>query len=342
MTDGFTTTSLVDAAGPVAAPPFLPFARPSDEVVALADAAHLTPEGRDIFYATRPDVLGAAEFAGRCDRPSWTGPEESQAVGCYHSGADRIVIYRPDDVRLSGYTVETAAHELLHAAWERLDRGTRSALVPALEAAVATVPADDDLHVQLAGSVGDDPALRPTEMFAYVGTQVWRDGGLDPALESAYARFVEDRAALVAVHAGWVGVLETMRADVQAASQALVDAEGRTAFDRAQLDVDTASVARYRAEYAAQVAELDAMSASELRRLQLSWVWWDGTDLPMAPAETTLNQAAALLARDEAALADRSTALAAAEQAAATERARVDALVADLQTLQEQLGASRA
>lgn len=37
-------------------------------------------------------------------------------------------------------------------------------------------------------------------LFAYVGTQIGREGGLEPQLEEVYARFISDRSALVAVH----------------------------------------------------------------------------------------------------------------------------------------------
>lgn len=317
---------------------------PSADVAALADAAYLSEEGREIFYSTEPEVLGAAEFAGRCTAghaaqllvPSLAQPlVHGEAVGCYDGSS--IVVYAPADPRLAGFVVETAAHEALHAAWEELTPAEQDALVPLLEAEVATVPADAEIHAQIAGSVGAVEANRPTELFAYVGTQLWREGGLAPQLESAYARFVADRAALVAVHAGWQGMLDGMSAEVQAASTALNTQLSTNAQSRAQLDADRSSVAYYDASYREKVAEVDAMSADERQRLRLSWVWWDGTDLPMATASTTLATAAGLLARDATDLAAREVALTAAETVAATERTRVDALLADLQALQAQL-----
>ena len=76
---------------------------------------------------------------------------------------------------------------------------------------------------------------------------------------------------------------------------------------------------------------------SNLERLRLSWGWWDGTVLAMAPAEDTLAAAAALLVRDEATLPGRYAAVEAAEALAATERVRVEALIAELDALQGQL-----
>ena len=322
----------VEAVGGRAYPP------PTAEVVALADAAHLSDEGREIFYGTQPQILDAAAFAGRCTGGHAAHPlADGQAVGCYDGATDSIVVYAPADPRLSGFVVETAAHEALHAAWERLTDAERQWLTPILEGEVAALPADDAVHEQITGSVGANPENRATELFAYVGTQVWRDGGLDPQLERVFSRFVADRAALVAVHTGWQGMLDAMSADVQASTAALSTQLTTNAQSRAQLEADRSSVAFYDESYRDKLAEVNAMSADERQRLRLSWEWWDGTELPLAAAAETLASAAALLARDDADLSAREATLAAAEAAANAERTRVDALYGDLIALQVQL-----
>lgn len=329
-------TSAPWAEAPAAAPP-------TAEVVTLADEAHLSDEGREVFYATVPQLLDATAFAGRCTEGHASTPVHAGgAVGCYLPSTGTIVLYQPTDARLRGFVVETAAHELLHAAWERLTDDERTALEPLLESEVATLAADDPLHEQLAGSVGDHPENRPTELFAYVGTQVWRDGGLAPDLEATYARFVADRAALVAVHDGWEGTLDQLSADLETASQALTDQEYANATARAQLQAEAAAVGSYRDAYEAKRAEVSALPADERAGLSLSWVWWDGTELSMQPADDTLDAAAALLARDDASLAARGAELDAADAAAAAERTRVEGLVADLQALQAQLDPTTA
>lgn len=314
-----------------------PVGAPSADAAALADEAYLSAEGRELFFRAQPELLRAAEFSGRCERGT-AGTSlrvRTDAVGCFTGS--RIIVYVPADARLRGSVVETVAHETLHAAWEVLAPDVRRELTALLEAEVALVPVDRPLHEQLAGSVGDRPEVRPTELFAYIGTQVWREGGLAPRLEEVYARFVTDRAALVAVHTGWRGMLDTMRSDAEAAQRALVDRQQAHAQQRAQQDAEVAAVAHYRQAYEQQVAELAAMPAEERDRLQLSWTWWDGTDLPMAPAEQTLATAAQLLARDDGALASRAAALAAEQAALAGEQARIDALIADFRTLNAQL-----
>ncbi len=308
---------------------------PTAEVVALADEAHLAPEGRELLYRAQPQILGAAEFAGRCEQHRarvLTG-----AVGCFNTGTGEIVAYAPTDPRLRGFLVETVAHETLHAAWEELEEATQLELTVLLEAELAALPAEALIHEQLAGSVGSSAEHRPTELFAYVGTQVWRDGGLASQLESTYARFVADRAALVAVHTGWRATLTETTEEIRAAQATLAERRQAAAQQRAEHDADLAAVDYYRQAHQEQAADVAALPLDEQQRLELSWTWWDGTELPMASAATTLGAAAELLARDEAALTSRETDLDTEDAAITTERDRIEALIDDLEALHEQM-----
>jgi hypothetical protein len=85
------------------------------------------------------------------------------------------------------------------------------------------------------------------------------------------------------------------------------------------------------------VARLDALPEQQRGLTNLSWTWWDGTELPMAPADQTLAAAATLLAEAERTQQERLVAVGSAEAAAAAERARVDALRADHEALETQL-----
>lgn len=322
---------------------------PTPEVEELADEMFLTDEGRDLLYMAQPELLGAEEFAGRCDRgDSGAAGETGGAVGCYHSSAGgiqaggRIVIYTPEDERLRPFVVETAAHEMLHAAWNELSDADRDTATRTLSTVLSGVDADDDIHEQIAGSVAGQAANRPTELFAYIGTQVWREGGLDPALEALYARFVSDREALVAVHTEFESMLDTMTTDLTTAQQALAQRQYDQGVARAKLEADTANLAQYRSTIEQEEARLASLSASERSRALLAWTWRDGTPLPEAPAAELLAKARDLLARDEAELTARGEAITAGDAEVAAETARVEELRADLEGLFDQLDPTRS
>jgi len=315
---------------------------PAPEVAALAAEMYLTDEGRDLLYMSEPELLGAAEFTGRCDRGDGDAAPGG-AVGCYHSTAGgletggRIVIYQPADARLHGFVVETAAHELLHAAWNDLTADERAAAQPLLEAVVAGIDPADDLHAQLAGSVGIYPENRTTELFAYLGSQVWQPGGFDPALEELYGRYIANREALVGVHIAFEQQMDAMTAELTAAHEALNQQRYDQQLATAQLDADLAALAQYRATIEEEEARLAGLSASERARALLSWTWRDGTPLPEAPADELIADARALLARDEAEMAARGEALRVSGEQVAAEEARVAGLRAELEALYGQL-----
>lgn len=322
---------------------------PTPEVEELAGEMFLTGEGRDLLYMAQPELLGAEEFAGRCDRGgSGAAGETGGAVGCYHSSAGglqaggRIVIYTPADERLRPFVVETAAHELLHAAWNELDDAEQAAATRTLATVLSGVDAEDDIHEQIAGSVAGQAANRPTELFAYIGTQVWREGGLDDDLEALYARFIADREALVGVHTAFEAQLDQMTTDLTTAQQALAQRQYDQGVARAQLEADSANLAQYRSTIEEEEARLASLSSSVRSRSLLAWTWRDGTPLPEQPAAELLAKARELLARDEAELAARGESIAAGDAEVAAETERVEGLRADLQSLFDQLDPTRA
>lgn len=184
-------------------------ARPDTEIAALADEAFLTAEGREIFFDARPRVGDEDELSRACDQRSVETDDSGAGttVGCY-TGYDVISILKPDDERLRPMMVTTAAHELLHAAYARLEPAERDEVDALVEAEILRVPIDDVVHGQIAASVGDRSENRANELFAYLGSQVVLDGGFAAELETYYARYFTDRNALVDVFLAFEATLE--------------------------------------------------------------------------------------------------------------------------------------
>ena len=273
----------------------------------MADAAHLSDEGRRPFYRTGPQLLDERAFAGRCDRTWGTGGDRGRAAGCYQPGTDTIVVYRPADPRLAGAAVVTARTSCSTPRRTRLDASGTPRSCRCSRPRRRRSPSRTAIHEQIAGSVGRTPQNRATELFAYVGTQRWRDGGAGPRARAVYARSSPTAPRWSRCTPAWVddagpGMDAAIRAasDVATAHE-LADGE-RTART---YEACAAASASDRQTYDAHGAEHGAMPAEQRRGLRLAWTWWDGTDLPMAPADVTLAAAADLLARDAVDLAAR-------------------------------------
>lgn len=157
-----------------------------DEVVALADAAGLSETGRRIFLASTPELDEAEEFNAHCT------VEEQIVLGCY--GGGRIYLYRMTDERLAGTNEATAAHEMLHAAYERLSGVDRADVDGLLAELLAALPDDHRLHQELDAY---PPEERADELHSRAGIEL---AELSPRLERYYARYFDDRARVQALY----------------------------------------------------------------------------------------------------------------------------------------------
>lgn len=203
---------------------------PGAEVSRLAEQLTLTETGRRVFFASRPQIEAARDFEANCDF------EAAIVLGCY--GAGRIHVYDVTDARLAGTVEATAAHELLHAVYERMpadDRGRVDRLVADF---VTTLP-DDDANVTI---VADYPASqRADEWHSRVGTSY---AALPAELEQHYARIFDDRARVVAFDSGSMTELEgytdridQLSAELDSASSEL--AARSSAYDSAIVALDS-------------------------------------------------------------------------------------------------------
>ena len=91
---------------------------PSNEIVSLADDTGMSDQGRQKFYVSQPELNSRASFNDNCPFP-----DRSLVLGCYASL--RIYIFDVDDPQLEGVEEVTAAHEMLHAVYDRLSTGDR-------------------------------------------------------------------------------------------------------------------------------------------------------------------------------------------------------------------------
>ncbi len=168
-------------------------ARPSAEVSALMAEATMTDHARFVFLADSPVVQSEAAVARAC--PS--GDVRVTVLGCYLAGDPSIHIARSDT---PGVEAITAAHEMLHAAWDRTGSSDRAALQRELEAEYARLaPAHPGLVATMAIYAKTEPNARDDELHSILGTEI---PDLSPALERHYAEYFSDRAALVARDTG--------------------------------------------------------------------------------------------------------------------------------------------
>ncbi len=160
---------------------------PSAEIVALAELTTMNSEGRRLFYINQPDIQDKEEFSQNC-----TIAEESIILGCYVSNSG-IYIYDVKDERLSGIEEVTAAHEMLHAAYDRLSDKERNK-IDSLTSEELTKISNERLLKTIESYRKRDPSVIPNELHSILATEV-KD--LSPELEEYYSRYFERRLTIV-------------------------------------------------------------------------------------------------------------------------------------------------
>ncbi|MCI4659913.1 DUF4407 domain-containing protein [Cryobacterium zhongshanensis] len=308
-----------------------PYSLPAD-LAQIADRIGFSDEGRDIFLATRPQLLDSGDFRKACDgTPDGTVHGDFATVGCFYGLGEhfgRIAVFRPSDARLADQIAVTAAHEFLHAAYARLTSGEQARLDALLDARWSTIAADDPIQASVDSSVGSAAENRSTEEFAYFGTEI--ADAVDPALEAYYAPYFRDRGALVAIHDADRALWDGLQADYSAKADALTVREQANADASAQLQADRAQLAADRAWYNGQADEYNALSPEVRARTYVADS--DGT-AGREPYGSYLAGRLAEFATTEADQARRQGELDAAEAAAPVERAEVERLYADIEAL---------
>jgi len=226
--------------------------QPSTEVQSITSHAALTDQGRFYFYASQPEVDEAASFNDQCKKQE----EQSAILGCY--ATRRIYIYDVTNEQLDGIKEVTAAHEMLHAAWDRLSDKEKQRLTPLLEAAYSKV-ASDDLKERMAYYARTQPGERANELHSIIGTEF---GGLSKELEQYYSQYFSNRAQIVAYHQKYQKVFNDLDARIKALQAELDQLDATVKQRLAAYDAQRARVEEMNSSLNAQASSLDRTSAS--------------------------------------------------------------------------------
>lgn len=206
----------------------------SEDLVGLVHTATMTRRARELMARADARLDEKAAFRRSCGAAGATEASEALVLGCYDGRIFVLRVTRPD---LAGIMPVTAAHEMLHAAFDSMPRRERRETVRRLEAFMEK-SGDPRIEQLLELYEELEPGERGNELHSLVGTQV-RD--LPRALERYYARYFEDRSQLVDAFEGYQTVFDYLQANYDRLSSEL-DAL------KAQMDVLEPQVANASAE----------------------------------------------------------------------------------------------
>ena len=177
--------------------------QPSDEIAAFADRTTMTDRGTFLFYASQPALEETQVFNGKCARI-----EQGTAIlGCYDGQI--IYIYNIPNPKLDGIREVTSVHEMLHAAYQRLDGVARKKVDALLEVEYEKLKDSPDFSERMAFYARTEPGERSNELHSIIGTEV---ASISDELEAHYADYLTDRSKVLQLHQRYAAVFASLQA----------------------------------------------------------------------------------------------------------------------------------
>lgn len=163
--------------------------QPPVAISEIASQTTMTPAAVHLFYINQPSLDDKATFRRNC--PDY---EQTIVLGCYKSVQHGIHVLQVDEPRLEGVEQVTAAHEMLHAAYDRLGKTDRQRIDGLLQDFARRQLDNDRIKATLKGYERTEPGAQNTEMHAIFGTEV---AVLPGELEEYYRQYFSDRQVVV-------------------------------------------------------------------------------------------------------------------------------------------------
>jgi hypothetical protein len=176
--------------------------KPTTAVQSIEGRIDFTSKGQFYFYATQPAVDGSDKFNADCPRQEVGNP----ILGCYTGG--RIYVYDVTNTQLDGIEEVTAAHEMLHAVWERTSPDDQARIGKLLQDEYAKLGSNTDLTERMSYYQRTEPGQFVNELHSILGTEI---GSLSPELETYYKQFFNDRQKVVDLHGKYDAVFKDLR-----------------------------------------------------------------------------------------------------------------------------------
>jgi len=137
--------------------------------------------------------------------------EKTVVLGCYLTGDNGIFVYDVTDTRLTGVEQVTTAHEMLHAAYDRLSKNERRRVDNMLTSYYDNGLTDQRIKDTVDAYKVSEPNDVVNEMHSIFGTEV---ADLPDELEQYYARYFTDRSKVTGYTAKYQGEFTSRRTQI--------------------------------------------------------------------------------------------------------------------------------
>lgn len=202
----------------------------------LAAQDTLTNYAHKVFYVNRPSLDDKTTFASVCPN---NGGEQTIVLGCYHSSQAGIFLLNVSDPRLNGVEQVTAAHEMLHAAYDRLSSSERHKVDGWLMDYYQHGLHDQRVLDTIAAYQKSEPNDWVNEMHSVFGTEV---ASLPSNLETYYQRYFTDRSQVTTYVANYQAEFTSRQAAVARDDAQLATLKAQIASTEADLQAKQTAI----------------------------------------------------------------------------------------------------
>lgn len=220
------------------------------EVSAIATDITLTDQARKVFYVNKPVILPSNQFNTKCDDK---GKEKTIVLGCYHSNQLGIYLFKVTDKRLQGVEQVTAAHELLHAEYDRLSSKERTHINKLLQDFNDNELTDQrikDVMQAYRDSIPEKDLVN--EMHSIFGTEI---ADLPSELEQYYTKYFTDRQKVVSYAQAYQSEFTNRKQQVEGYDGQLKELKKQIETDQANLELRNSQLTTEREELNRLLAE---------------------------------------------------------------------------------------
>lgn len=221
---------------------------PPVAVSTLASQDTMTAYAKHVFYVNHPQLeSNPNQFRTDCHES-----EKTIILGCYHSSQEGIFVYGVKDPRLSGVQQVTAAHEMLHAAYDRLSGKDKDYVDNLLQSYYNTGVHDQRIIDTINAYQKSEPNDVVNEMHSVFGTEI---SSLPAPLEAYYQKYFVNRQAVA-------GFANSYQSEFTSREDQINADAARLAQMKAQIDAEEQSLSAKSAQINSDRANLDSLRSS--------------------------------------------------------------------------------
>lgn len=223
--------------------------QPSTGVSALARDDTFTPRAEHLYLINRPTILAKQQFAAKCSNQQ----EQTIVLGCYHGYERGIYVLRiADDSRLNGVEQVTAAHEMLHAAYDRLSSSEKQKVDGMLQDYYNHDLQDQRIKDTIAAYKKTEPDALVNEMHSIFGTEI---ASLPAPLEAYYKQYFTNRSVIA-------GYAAKYQAEFTQRQQQVAADDARLANLKATIDHNEAALKSQAAQLNSRMQQMNQLKNS--------------------------------------------------------------------------------